>query len=55
VFFAIFGEDAANQTNRRLRRLNTAQMIDLHILIKHLNSPLPWESAHFGKAQTPGS
>lgn len=55
VFFAIFGEDAANQTNRRLRRLNTAQMLDLRILIQHLNSPLPWESAHFGKAQTPGS
>jgi len=55
LLFAVFGEDAANQVNRRDLRLNNAQMIDVLILLRHLSSPLPWESAHFNPAQNPAS
>jgi hypothetical protein len=51
LLFAVFGEDAANQANRRDLRLNNAQLIDMLILINHLQSPLPWESAHFHALQ----
>lgn len=51
LFFAVFGEDAANQANRRHLRLNHAQLIDTLILLNHLQSPLPWEYAHFNTPQ----
>ena len=55
LLFAIFGEDAANQVNRRDLRLNKTQMMDTLILLRHLSSPLPWESAQFNPTQKPAS
>jgi len=51
LLFAVFGEDAANQANRRNLRLNNAQLIDKLILLNHLQSPLPWESVNLQAVQ----
>ena len=51
LLFAVSGEDAANQANRRDLRLNKTQLIDKLILLNHLQSPLPWESVHFQALQ----
>lgn len=51
LLFAVSGEDAANQANRRDLRLNNTQLIDKLILLNHLQSPLPWESVNVQAVQ----
>ena len=42
LFFAVFGEDAINQANRKHKRLNGAQIEDHLIAVRHLSRPMPW-------------
>ena len=43
LFFTVFGEDSANQANRKIKRLNNAQISEFIFTVQHLESPLPWE------------
>lgn len=44
LLFAVFGDDAASQVNRRVIRLNAAHMEDFHFALQHLASPLSWNT-----------